>query len=151
MSTWMLSGLLFLLAPATLAESVPAECVPVRGSEEPVCMVSHLRVLVDPARFDGRLVRLSGVFRPLDEASFQIYLSREYAEQLQQIDAIRVVVPEGVSLDRQPDDLEWIRVEGRFRVGQGPHPRTFLGAIELRQGSVLPPPLDRLPGSHADP
>jgi len=106
--------------------------------------------MAHPERFDGRVVSLSAVYRPLDQESFQLFLSLEQARQLMQIDAIRVRHPDGAAEDLEPgigpfQDLAWVRVTGRFRANTGRHPYLFIGEIELQAASALPTQPDPLP------
>jgi hypothetical protein len=58
----LLAIFLCVIPPRLLADKVDISCRPFGGYDEDVCEISMIRLLADPQKFDGKIVRISGFF-----------------------------------------------------------------------------------------
>lgn len=123
--------ILALGAPAMgNADAALDTCRDVVYADEPVCFVSHLRLISNPMAYDGRLVVFSSVLRVKSAPPHSLYFSKEATDRQDEIDSILLNLSDEEMDSASLSNRGWVRVHGRFHVNRGDAASAALATID---------------------
>ncbi|WP_395793222.1 hypothetical protein [Aquimonas sp.] len=112
------------------ADAVIDSCRDVVYADEPVCFVSHLRLISRPMDYDGKLVVFSSVIRVKLAPPHSLYFSKEASDRQDEIDSILLNFSDEEIDSSSLPNRGWVRVHGRFHVNRGDAASAALATID---------------------